>query len=66
MQLNELKEHLDARLDKIEDKLDNHLERISKAEASIEWIKGHLRVSVSIFIAALTGMAGALYTYLIK
>lgn len=73
MQLSELKAHLDGRLDKIEDsvryldqKLDNHLERISKAEASIEWIRGHLKVSVSILIAALIGMAGALYNYLVK
>ncbi len=73
MDLHDLREHLDGRLDsvrddmvRIEGKLDNHLERISKAETSIEWIRGHLRISVTILIAALTGLAGALYNYVIS
>jgi hypothetical protein len=66
MELDSLKEHLDRRLDKLEDKLDDHLERISKAETSIEWIRGHLKVSLSIAVAAVTGLAGAIFTYFIE
>jgi hypothetical protein len=64
MDLQDLRGHIDGRLDKLEEKLDNHLERISRAEASIEWIRGHLKISVSILVAALAGMAGALFNYL--
>jgi hypothetical protein len=64
MDLFNLKDHLDGRLDKLEGKLDNHLERISRAETSIEWIRGHLKISISILVAALTGMAGVLFNYL--
>lgn len=66
MELNDLKEHLDSRLDKIEGKLDNHLERISKAETSIEWLRGHASISLTIMIAALSGMAAALYQLIVK
>lgn len=66
MDLNDLREHLDGRLDKIEDKLNNHLERISKSETSIEWLKGHLKLSLSLLLAALSGMAGAIYQYVVK
>jgi hypothetical protein len=66
MEVNSLKEHLDQRLDKLENKLDDHLQRISKAETSIEWIRGHLKVSLSIAIALVTGLVGALFTYYIE
>lgn len=64
LQISELKEHLDTRLDRIEEKLGDHLERISKAEEAITWIKGHLKISVSLLLAALSGVTGALYQYL--
>lgn len=64
MHLEDLRLHLDTRLDKLEDKLDNHLERIAKSEASIEWLKGHVRVSISILLASLTGLATVAYQFL--
>jgi hypothetical protein len=66
MELHELRDHLDGRLDKLEDKLDNHLERISKAETSIEWIRGHLKISISIMLGALSFLTAALYNYVIR
>lgn len=39
MEINQLKDHIDTRLDLIEGKLDNHLERISKVEVNQAWIK---------------------------
>lgn len=65
LNLNDLREHLDDRLDKLEGKLDNHLERISKAETSIDWIRGHLKVSLTIAITIVTGLAGTLFKYFI-
>jgi tetrahydromethanopterin S-methyltransferase subunit G len=47
-------EHLtriENKLDKIETKLDNHLERLSKAETSLEFVRGHLKISTAIFIS---------------
>lgn len=59
--LRELREHLDDRLDTIEDKLDDHLERIAKAETNIQWLSGHAKIVVSIVTATLGGLALAVY-----
>lgn len=64
MNLDHLKAHIDDRLDKLETKLDDHLERIAKAEVAIEWIKGHIKIGTSIFVATLTGMASIIWTFL--
>lgn len=61
MEINDLKQHLDTRLDKLEGKLDNHLERISKAEVSIDWLRGHVKISTTFVLSALTGLALAVY-----
>lgn len=54
----DLQDHLDERLDKIdsrlervENKLDDHLSRLSRAEASVEWLKGHARIVTTIVLA---------------
>ena len=49
-------EALAARLDRIEAKLDDHLERVSKAEKDIEWLRGHLRISTAVFLAVVGGL----------
>jgi hypothetical protein len=63
----ELKQHLDDRFDRVderlsrvEDKLDDHLARLSAAEASIEWLKGHAKLTVTIILAA-GGFLASLY-----
>lgn len=66
MDVNDLRTHLDTRLDKLEDKLDNHLERISKAEVAIEWLRGHVKIGVTLLLSALTGLVIAAYDYLTK
>lgn len=53
---------LDERLDRIEQKLDNHLERVTRAETSINWIQGHLRIATTILISFI----GAAVTYFIN
>lgn len=68
MELRDLKDHLDDRLDKIESKiekadakLDNHLERISKAETDISWLRGHAKLTVTLILTALSGLTLAAY-----
>jgi len=55
--IEDIIERMDARLDRIEQKLDNHLERVSKAETSIQWLQGHVKIATTVFISALGGMA---------
>lgn len=43
---------LDNRLERVELKLDDHLGRLSHAEASIEWLKGNAKLTVTIIMAA--------------
>lgn len=63
----DLQRHIDDRFDKLDDrlervelKLDDHLSRLSRAEASIEWLKGHARLVITIILAA-AGFLASLY-----
>lgn len=55
---------LDSRLDRVESKLDSHLERLSKAEASIEWLKGHAKIVTTVILTVAGFIAAAYLTYL--
>ncbi len=66
MDFKDFKDHMDARLDKIEDKLDNHVERIAKAETSIQSINGHLNIAVGLFVSVFLGLITSLYNLLTK
>lgn len=64
---SKLKEHLDvrfdsvdSRLERVEEKLDDHLSRLSSAEASIEWLRGHAKLSITIILTA-AGFLASLY-----
>lgn len=64
---SELREHLDSRFDsvdkrleRVEEKLDDHLGRLSSAEASIEWLRGHARIITTLILAA-GGFLASLY-----
>lgn len=68
MELNELKQHIDTRLDKLdsklermEDKQDKHLERITAAEVSINWLRGSVKVGVTVLLAVVTGLINLIY-----
>ena len=58
--LDDLRGHVDGRFDRLEDKLDNHLERLTRAEEAIVWMRGHLKISTT-FILTLIGSAIAAY-----
>ncbi len=49
-------------LSRIEDKLDSHLERISRAEESIVWLKGHVKLVTALGLA----IAGTLISIFFK
>lgn len=67
MSESELKKHLDdrfdnvdSRLERVEEKLDDHLSRLSSAEASIEWLRGHARLTITILLSV-GGFLASLY-----
>jgi hypothetical protein len=47
-------------LDRVEAKLDDHLQRLSSAEASIEWLRGHAKLSVTV-VLTVGGFLASLY-----
>ena len=49
-------------LSRIENKLDSHLERISRAEESIVWLKGHVKLVTALGLA----IAGTLISIFFK
>jgi archaellum component FlaC len=62
-----LQEHLDRRFDsldnkfeRVEAKLDNHLDRLSRAEASIEWLRGHSKI-VTIIVLSVAGYLATMF-----
>jgi hypothetical protein len=52
MDIRELHNHLDSRLDRIETKLDDYHGRLSKAEEALVWMQGHLKLVTAVGIAA--------------
>lgn len=73
MDERQLQEHLDSRFDgldrkleRVETKLDNHLERLSRAEASIEWLKGNTKIIITVILTVAGFLAASLFTYLGK
>ena len=54
MKTDELVNLMIHRLDKIEEKLDKHLEQVSINKADITWLRGHVNVQLS-FILSLAG-----------
>lgn len=72
MDIQELYLHIDAKLDKlesrlerIEDKQDLHLDRISSAEASIQWLRGMVKFGGSLAIAIVSAVVTLIYNTLI-
>lgn len=73
MDHQQLKSHLDERFDRLESKLDihdekftNHLERLSKAEETIIWLKGHVKIVTAIGISIAGFIAAALFNLITK
>lgn len=56
METIELKDHIDSRMDKLEVKLDNHLERISKVESEVNFLRGSIKYSLTAVITIIGSM----------
>lgn len=50
---------LHSRLSRIEGKLDDHLERLSKNENDIHWIRGHLKIATGFVLSIITAVVAA-------
>lgn len=62
MDIKDLHQHLDARLDRIETKLDDYHGRISRAEEALEWMKGHLKLVTAVGIAVAGSVLAGLWS----
>jgi hypothetical protein len=70
VELKDFQSHLDDRFDRLEAKLDshdeklsNHLERLSKAEEAISWLRGHVKLVVTIGISVVGALMSAVLKY---
>lgn len=66
MDMQELHERMDRKLDRIEDKLDQHLDRIAKTEADISWMRGHIKIIVTLATSLISGVIAIGYKLLVK
>lgn len=62
MDHEELAERLEARLDKIEAKLDRHIQVTTENEVDLRWVKGSIKLALSMIV----GLVGAMVTALIE
>ena len=59
-------DHMDHRLDRIEEKLDSHLERVAALEANTKNMQGSIKWLFSIFVSTISTIAGILVHQLMK
>lgn len=64
MKPEDLKEHVDARFDRLEDKLDKYASRTTKNEADISWLRGYSKTATTLFLTL--ALAAILYAVGIK
>ena len=50
-------------LDRIEAKLDKQIERVSAAEEAIKWMKGSIKLTISLIIAATGSIISFFYKH---
>ena len=53
MDIRDLHQHLDSRLDRIEGKLDDYSSRLTRAEEALVWMQGHLKIVTAVGIAVI-------------
>lgn len=54
-------DRIEVTLGKMDEKLDNHLERIAVSEIKIASLQGHAKIAVSIFLAIVGFLGTALF-----
>lgn len=63
--LNERFDDLGTRLERIEGKLDDHLQRVTKAESDIGWLRGYARISITVFLGVIGALGAVLLNMLL-
>ena len=61
MKIEELKAHMDGRFDKIEENQVDFIKATTENKTDIHWIKGHLKVTVTIIMTVAGFLAAALF-----
>lgn len=60
MDIKTLHSDMTNRFDRLESKVDSHLERIAQTEVEVSWLKGHVKLATTIFIAVSGAIAAGL------
>ena len=61
MELNKLRDEMNSRFDRLDDKLDKVMESSSKNESDISWMKGFGKFFVTLFISVITGIISLIF-----
>lgn len=61
MEIKQLQAHVDSRFDRIEAKLDQYTTETTKNTNDLTWVKGYVRISISIFITIISYVASQLF-----
>lgn len=61
MDHEELARRLEARLDKIEEKLDKHILLATENEVDLRWVKGSIKLALSAIITLTIGLATTIF-----
>lgn len=51
---------IDRRLERIEDKLDSHLDRVSRVEEAVSGMRGNVRILFSLVLAGISAVVTAI------
>jgi hypothetical protein len=54
VKFKQLQEHVDNRFDRLEDKLDLYTAETTRNSNDLTWIKGYVRISITLFISAIS------------
>ncbi len=52
---------LKTQLNRIEAKLDSHIERITQTETDMKWVKGAVKVGMTLILTVLSGLISLLF-----
>ena len=56
-------DRIERKVMEMDQKLDTHLERLSKAETSIEWLKGSVKIAITMMLTAFGSAVGFIVKY---
>lgn len=57
-------QQINAKLDRVEAKLDDHLMRISKVEEAAKWTQGYIKIMTAIFLGVCSWIASRYFGHI--